>query len=105
MRLFNLTYSKSETLSRKSENPPPRIGISQTLSGKSQKQPSFAGKPQTVSAVFNLSWSHYLKLMRIDDPAERRFYEIESAENNWSIRELQRQFGNSGLLNRTGNTF
>jgi len=99
MRMFYLTYSKSETLSGKSENTQPRMGISQTLSGKSQKQAQLAGNPQTLSAVFNLSWSHYLKLMRIDDPAERRFYEIECAENKWSVRELQRQF-DSGLYLR-----
>ncbi len=44
---------------------------------------------------FSLSWSHYLKLMRIDNPEERRFYEIEAIENNWSLRELQRQFDSS----------
>lgn len=49
-------------------------------------------KQQTVSAKFKLSWSHYLKLMRIDNPQERQFYEIEAVNNNWSLRELQRQF-------------
>lgn len=44
---------------------------------------------------FSLSWSHYLKLMRIDNPEERKFYEIEARENNWSLRELQRQFDSS----------
>ncbi|MDR1963670.1 MAG: DUF1016 N-terminal domain-containing protein [Planctomycetaceae bacterium] len=44
-------------------------------------------KYETVSRIsfpshFQLSWSHYLKLMRIDDEAERRFYEIESFANN-----------------------
>lgn len=29
--------------------------------------------------------------MRIDEKG-RTFYEIESAKNNWSLRELQRQF-------------
>ena len=48
---------------------------------------------------FALSWSHYLKLMRIDDPDERRFYEIEAAENKWSLKELQRQF-DSALYQR-----
>ena len=38
--------------------------------------------------AFTLSWSHYLKLMRIDNPEERRFYEIEAKENNWSLRQL-----------------
>ena len=40
---------------------------------------------------FQLSWSHYLKLMRITDLAERQFYEIETFTNQWSLRELQRQ--------------
>ena len=70
MRKFFLTYSqlsnneseKSETVFRISETPD-----------------------------FQLSWSHYLKLIRIDDKAERSFYEIEAKENNWSLRELKRQ--------------
>ena len=49
-------------------------------------------KTQTLSAEFNLSWSHYMKLMRIDDEIERKFYEIESYKNNWSLRELNRQY-------------
>lgn len=48
---------------------------------------------------FNLSWSHYLKLMRIENPEERNFYEIECAANNWSLKELQRQF-DSALYER-----
>lgn len=56
-------------------------------------------KTQTVSAEFRLSWSHYLMLMRIDNESERQFYEIESFENNWSLRELQRQF-DSALFER-----
>lgn len=50
-------------------------------------------KTQTVFAELKLSWSHYLFLIRIDNVDERRFYEIEASENNWSLRELQRQFG------------
>ncbi|MFT5337065.1 MAG: putative nuclease of restriction endonuclease-like (RecB) superfamily [Sphingobacteriales bacterium] len=49
-------------------------------------------KPQTVSAEFKLSWSHYQKLIRIRSVQERQFYEIECVKNNWSIRELSRQF-------------
>lgn len=41
---------------------------------------------------FVLGWSHYLKLMRIENVDERHFYEIEAAENHWGIKELQRQF-------------
>lgn len=50
-------------------------------------------------AKFQLSWSHYLFLMRIDEIPERQFYEIESTKNNWSVRELQRQY-DSALYTR-----
>lgn len=49
------------------------------------------GKSETVSRKFDLSWSHYVFLMRLDR-RERNFYELESIENNWSLRELKRQF-------------
>lgn len=55
--------------------------------------------PQTPSAKFSLSYSHYLFLMRIENPGERKFYEIESSQNNWSLRELKRQF-DSALYER-----
>lgn len=48
---------------------------------------------------FYLSWSHYLKLMRIDNIEERHFYEIESVKNDWSLSELKRQY-NSSLYER-----
>ena len=48
---------------------------------------------------FYLSWSHYLKLMRIDNIDERHFYEIESVKNDWSLSELKRQY-NSSLYER-----
>ena len=48
---------------------------------------------------FYLSWSHYLKLMRIDNVDERHFYEIEAVKNDWSLAELKRQF-NSALYER-----
>ena len=44
---------------------------------------------------FQLSWSHYLKLMRITNLEERNFYEIEAIQNNWSLRELERQYDSS----------
>ena len=42
-----------------------------------------------------MSWSHYLKLMRIGNIDERHFYEIESVKNDWSLAELKRQYGSS----------
>ena len=51
------------------------------------------------SLPFTLSWSHYLQLMRIKNPEERRFYEIEATKSAWSLRTLQRQY-NSSLYER-----
>ena len=45
--------------------------------------------------VFTLSWSHYLILMRIENADARRFYEIECAQQQWSVRQLGRQVGSS----------
>jgi predicted nuclease of restriction endonuclease-like (RecB) superfamily len=53
---------------------------------KSQKRQSYP---------FALGWSHYLILMRIDNPDERRFYEIEAARQQWSFRRLQHEYGSS----------
>lgn len=53
----------------------------------------------TLLTNFELSWSHYLFLMRIDNLEERKFYEIECKNSNWSLRELRRQF-DSALYER-----
>ena len=57
------------------------------------------GIHQTLSDEFELSWSHYVKLRRISTRDERKFYEIEAVKNNWSLRELERQF-DSALYTR-----
>jgi len=56
-------------------------------------------KSETVSRKFELSWSHYIFLSRIKNDDERKFYEIEAIKNNWSLRELKRQF-DSALFER-----
>lgn len=56
------------------------------------------GISQTVSRKFTLSWSHYVFLSKIDED-ERQFYTIEAVENNWSVRDLERQY-NSSLFER-----
>lgn len=84
MRSFYSTYQKR---------------ISQSLIGKSQnakKSQSLIGKSQFP---FSLSWTHYIQLLKIENEAERNFYEIEATQNYWSVRELQRQF-NSAIYER-----
>ena len=45
-----------------------------------------------------LSWSHYVELLRIDDPLERSFYEQQAIREKWSVPELQRQKKSSLFL-------
>jgi len=58
-------------------------------------------KSETLSRKFNfkLSWLHYNVLMRIENEAERKFYEIETSNENWHVRELKRQY-DSALYER-----
>lgn len=80
MRQFYLAYANDQ--------------IGQILSDQFKKLPAVS-----TGRKFYLSWSHYLKLMRIDNIEERHFYEIESVKNDWSLSELKRQF-NSALYER-----
>ena len=64
-------------------------GILQTLSEKSAS--SEIRQTASGKSPFSLSWSHYVVLMTIKDPDERSFYEIESRQADWDVRELKRQ--------------
>jgi hypothetical protein len=57
--------------------------------------------PVRPEHLLRLSWTHFIEMIRIDDPLKRAFYEAECLEGNWSIRQLQRQIG-SLLYERTG---
>lgn len=54
-----------------------------------------AQMPSAQSAVFPLSWSQYIFLISIRNKDERRFYEIEAAQNSWTLPELRRQLDSS----------
>lgn len=41
----------------------------------------------------NLSWTHYRLLLKVDHAAARDWYLTESATQNWSTRQLERQIG------------
>ena len=83
-----------ETLKQLSVNLTEEFGKGFSVTNLQQMRAFFLAyqKQQTSSVKFTLSWSHYLKLMRISRLEERQFYEIESSKNNWSFRELERQF-------------
>ena len=85
MRRFYLNYHQQFSISENDSRILYLPEISETLSRKFETQ--------------ILSWSHYILLCKLVNIEERRFYEIESLLNNWSITELKRQV-NSALYER-----
>ena len=91
-RSFYRLFSMSPTLSDQSDQLPANAQKSPTMSGLlNTGRESIAKLP----SHFILGWSHYVELLTLDDTAERRFYEIEAAANQWTVRELQRQIASS----------
>lgn len=54
--------------------------------------------PNYATLSHKLSWSHYVEFLKIDDKLERGFYEQQTLNENWSIRELKRQKKSSLFL-------
>ncbi len=101
MRSFFLAYQIQQTLSAELQNTDNKKDAVPASMLQKSDTPAIWQTPSARSRipVFKLSWSHYLMLMRMNDVAERSFYEIESTQNNWSVRELKRNF-DSALYQR-----
>ena len=99
MRRFYLAYAISETTSRKS------LQAQQGFQGKTSKKnnhtisETVSRKSAKSTPVFTLSFSHYVFLSRMENLAERKFYEIETTTESWSLEELKRQY-NASLYER-----
>jgi predicted nuclease of restriction endonuclease-like (RecB) superfamily len=65
----------------------------QTLSGESDAKGALSAefRPELISGAFPLSWSHYVRLISVDKPEARSFYESEAIRGGWSVRQLDRQ--------------
>lgn len=58
--------------------------------------------PSHYEKIFNsISYTHFVELIRIENPLKRLFYEVECIKGTWSVVELKRQIG-SLLYERTG---
>jgi len=113
MRRFYLCWPIAQTLSAQFENAEKlqtvsekSASIRQTLSAEFKAEPNDqivqtpSGKLQTVSAQSSLSaiavrfplpWSHYVRLMAVENAEARKFYEEEALRGGWSVRQLDRQ--------------
>jgi len=101
MRSFFLAYQIQQTVSAElqSTDNKEKVVSSEILLKSDVSELCQTLPVRSQMPVLKLSWSHYLILMRIDDISERRFYEIEAIQNNWSVRELKRNF-DSALYQR-----
>lgn len=64
------------------------VGIAQTVFAQSKKTQIFqtaSGKFDLgqIAARFSLPWSHYVLLLKVDNPDARRFYETEALRGGW----------------------
>ena len=54
--------------------------------------------PISQKPSHQLSWSHYVELLKLDDALERGFYEKQAIAEHWSVPELKRQKASSLFL-------
>lgn len=102
MRRFFLTWQERAQIFQTASEKLDGNGIFQSLTEKSASSeipqtssgelvPAQIRQTPSGKSPFTLSWSHYVALMTIKDPDERSFYEIESRQADWDVRELKRQ--------------
>jgi len=104
MRAFYLSWPIAQTLSAQLEEGDPsgkkRIGRgqkTQTVSAQLNKTRSVGARAQqivhlhAVSKASPLPWSHYVRLLTVEDDKARAFYEKEALRNGWTVRQLDRQ--------------
>jgi len=99
-RIFQTVSEKSSrALIRRT--PSAELEIVQTVSGQStapiyatasrKSEIDLAIYLETLTHAFPLSWSHYVRLLTVETPEARKFYETESLRGGWSVRQLDRQ--------------
>ncbi|MDX2190428.1 MAG: PDDEXK nuclease domain-containing protein [Bacteroidota bacterium] len=92
-RQFFLTYEQRilQSLIAKST----KESKTQSLIAKLELTKTNSEEAANALRIFELSWTHHLLLMKVEKEEERNFYEIEAISQNWSVRELERQYHSS----------
>lgn len=89
-----LEYGK-EVLKGLSDELTKYLGKGYSVSNLKYMRMFYKAYPNFNEISSNLSWSHYLELMIIEDKDKRNFYEKKCINSNWSVRELRRQLDTS----------
>ena len=90
-RKFYQAYAKASIVA----TPLPQLGNQGEAPDSKQVADCGNGVATIQLPRFILSWSHYLVLMRIENIEARSFYELECAQQQWSVKQLSRQVGSS----------
>lgn len=85
---FYLTFSDLQILQTPSEEF--KKQKHQTLSDESSLLPQKGQTPPAQSELRLLPWSHYERLIRVEDKKAREWYAKEAFEQGWSFRTLNR---------------
>ena len=94
----------SDELDKNSPTQSDESGIFPTTSGKLTKiSPTLSEKfiSPADKLISQLSFSHLVEIMTVDDPMARFFYETECMKCCWSVKELRRQIS-TNLYFRAG---
>jgi len=67
------------------------IGKGFSLSNLKRMRQMYALYPIGAELPHQLSWTHFVELLKINDPLERSFYEKQTIIENWSTTDLIRQ--------------
>lgn len=82
-----------------SEQLQPEFGSGFTVRQLEKYRQFYRTFPIASSLRAQLSWTHYKTLISIDNEDKREYYIAETAKNNWSVRQMERQI-NSQLFER-----
>ncbi len=99
---FYITYPQiMQTVSALSEISPETVQtVSALLPRRDQEEIKYPVLPDIL--IENLSFSHFVELLKINDKNKRLFYEIQAIKGAWSVRELKNQI-NKLCYERTAN--
>ena len=86
MREFYLAWSIPQAVPAESAGP----GVAEGLLRNPQTPSAESGRLAWPS-TFPLPWSHYVRLLSVNNRQARSFYENEALRGGWSVRQLDRQ--------------
>lgn len=83
-------YGKA-LLSNLSQDLTTRLGRGFSRSNLTRFRQFYLLYPNRATVSHKLTWSHVVELLKIENDLERSFYEKQTLQESWSVRELKRQ--------------